>query len=189
MNFGEALVIAGLISQREDAASSKIPFLGELPYIGSAFNRKQYTEAETELIVIVTPEKVAPMQSGQLLPGGPGKFTDTPTDRELFFHHLLEVPNYGEECEQCQPQTMGVPGYMPGPTMTKANPETASPLIGPQEKGSAAVPAAAVSKSAGTTSGTKSVPVSHSNSQSTGKPIRPASKQVSGAGLISPTLR
>lgn len=117
MNFGEALVIAGLVSQRQDAASQKIPFLGELPWIGSAFGRKSYTEAETELMIVVTPEYVAPMSSGQLPPGGPGAFTDIPTDRELFFHNLLEVPKFGDACENCQPGT--AMGLTPDPVFSQ----------------------------------------------------------------------
>ena len=102
MNFGETVVIAGLVSQRQDGASSKIPLLGELPWIGTAFNRKQYTEAETELMITVTPEYFAPMQPGQVPTDGPGMSTDTPTDYELFLHQLLEVPKFGDECEDCQ---------------------------------------------------------------------------------------
>ncbi len=185
MNFGEALVIAGLISQREEAATSKVPFLGELPYIGSAFNRKQYNEAETELIVIVTPEKVSPMPSGQMLPGGPGKFTDTPTDRELVMHHLLEVPSFGEACDQCldggvtgscPPGGFGASGVRVGDDCVKTNSEKASPLIRPQDTGTAAV-------------GGKATPASHSSGTASGKPVKPAVRRSSGSGLISPTLR
>ena len=101
MNFGETLVIAGLISQREDATVVGIPGLGKLPWIGAAFSGKRYTESETELIILVTPEHTAPMSPEQVPPGGPGLFTDTPTDRELFFHNLIEVPKYGDECQMC----------------------------------------------------------------------------------------
>ncbi|MCA9083500.1 MAG: hypothetical protein KDA81_05570 [Planctomycetaceae bacterium] len=99
MNFGETLVIGGLISRREEGSTSKVPFFGELPWIGAAFGRKQYTEAETELVILVTPEYVAPMSPEQIPAGGPGKGTDTPTDHELFFHNLLEVPRVGSECD------------------------------------------------------------------------------------------
>ena len=101
MNFGETLVLAGLISRRDDATTAKVPFLGELPWVGAAFSRKRYTEAETELIILITPEYTAPMSAEQIPYGGPGKFTDTITDRELFFHNLLEVPKYGDECQHC----------------------------------------------------------------------------------------
>lgn len=101
MNFGETLVLAGLISQREDASTAKIPLLGELPWIGAGFSRKRYTKSETELIILITPEYTAPMSKEQIPPGGPGKFTDTVTDKELYFHNLLEVPRYGDECAYC----------------------------------------------------------------------------------------
>jgi len=101
MNFGETLVIAGLTSLREDSTTSKVPFFGELPWIGAVFSRKRYTEAETELIILVTPEYTAPMAKEQIPPGGPGLFTDTPTDHELYFHNLIEVPKYGDECHTC----------------------------------------------------------------------------------------
>lgn len=98
MNFGETLVIGGLIQKREDATTAKIPFFGELPWIGAAFSQKQFNEAETELLILLTPEHVSPMSPEQVPPGGPGLFTDTVTDHELFWHGLLEVPKTGDEC-------------------------------------------------------------------------------------------
>jgi len=101
MNFGETLVIAGLISRREDASVVGVPGLGKLPWIGTAFSLKRYTEAETELVMLITPEYTAPLSQEQIPPGGPGKFTDTPTDHELFFKNLTEVPLFGDECAHC----------------------------------------------------------------------------------------
>ncbi len=103
MNFGEALVIAGLISQKQDVLTQKLPFFGELPYIGAAFSRKTATESERELIIMVTPEYVSPAPASQFPQQGPGMFTDSPTDKELFGMGLLEVPKYGDACENgCQ---------------------------------------------------------------------------------------
>jgi len=99
MNFGQTLVIGGLISRREEGSTQKVPFFGELPWIGAAFSRKQYTEVETELVILVTPEYVAPMSPEQVPAGGPGKYTDAPTDHELFWHGLLEVPKVGPDCD------------------------------------------------------------------------------------------
>ncbi|QDT97643.1 type II and III secretion system protein family protein [Gimesia aquarii] len=107
MNFGETMVIAGLISSRKTAETSKTPFLGELPVIGAAFRRVKYNEGETELVIMVTPELVSPLKSGQTPPGGPGLFTATPTDRELYLDGVLEVPNYGDDCPECR---YSVPG-------------------------------------------------------------------------------
>jgi pilus assembly protein CpaC len=111
LNFGETLVIAGLISQSRTASTSKVPIIGDMPYIGAAFSRKTYTDAETELVIMVTPELVAPMTPDQLPPGGPGLFTDVPTDKELYFYNMIEVPSYGDRCVgTCRPP---VPTYDP----------------------------------------------------------------------------
>ncbi len=103
MNFGEALVIAGLVSQKSNVTTQKLPFFGELPYIGAAFSRKTSVESESELIIMVTPEYVSPAPASQFPQQGPGMFTDTPTDKELFGMGLLETPKYGDACENgCQ---------------------------------------------------------------------------------------
>jgi pilus assembly protein CpaC len=93
MNFGETLIIGGLISNQVTSTTSKIPFLGELPWIGAAFRRVNHNEAETELLVLVTPELVSPIDETQL-PDGPGRSTTSPTDRELYFNGYLETPRY-----------------------------------------------------------------------------------------------
>lgn len=111
MRFGETLMIGGLISTRRTGTMRKIPFLGELPWIGAAFSRKDYSVGETELVILVTPQLVAPMQPHQVPAIGPGQHTDVPTDKELYFDGMLEVPKYGPECETgaCPPQQLYAP--------------------------------------------------------------------------------
>ncbi|MFP6763377.1 MAG: hypothetical protein VB858_07160, partial [Planctomycetaceae bacterium] len=101
MRFGQTLMLAGLLSSRQTAQTRKIPLLGELPWAGSLFRRVSYDDVETELVILVTPELVAPLEAGQVPAGGPGTYTTYPTDRELFFSGLIEVPKYGNECENC----------------------------------------------------------------------------------------
>jgi pilus assembly protein CpaC len=113
MKFGQTLMLAGLISSRQSAETQKIPFLGELPYIGLAFSRRRHDNVETEVVITVTPELVAPLDEGQLPPGGPGGFSDAPTDRELGLYGLIEIPKYGEHCDKCQPSASG-PYVVPG---------------------------------------------------------------------------
>ncbi|MBC7819384.1 MAG: hypothetical protein IAG10_21070, partial [Planctomycetaceae bacterium] len=113
MKFGQTLMLAGLISTRQFATTQKIPFLGELPYIGAAFSRKRYDDSETEVVITVTPELVAPLDEGQVPCGGPGQFTDAPTDRELMAYGLIEVPKLGERCATCGPGPTG-PYLVPG---------------------------------------------------------------------------
>lgn len=98
MNFGETLIIGGLISNRVQATTSKIPFLGELPWIGAAFRRVAHNESETELIVLVTPELASPTDESQL-PDGPGRSTTPPTDRELYWNGYVETQRYARDPE------------------------------------------------------------------------------------------
>lgn len=113
MKFGQTLMLAGLISKRQTTTTQKIPFLGELPYVGAAFSRKHNEDAETEVVITVTPELVAPLDDTQVPTGGPGQFTESPTDRELMAYGLLEVPKLGERCVNCAPGQAG-PVIVPG---------------------------------------------------------------------------
>ncbi len=140
MKFGQTLMLAGLISKRQTATTHKIPFLGELPYIGAAFSRKHNEDSETEVVITVTPELVSALDDGQAPAGGPGQFTDTPTDRELMGYGLIEVPKYGERCANCPPGQAGpliVPGlkqqYGPSlnPTAPAVEPTDRKELLAP----------------------------------------------------------
>jgi pilus assembly protein CpaC len=65
---GQSFVIGGLLDNTESDTFSKIPFLGDIPVLGKFFQSMQKTKANTELIVIVTPEIVAPIPVGAPLP-------------------------------------------------------------------------------------------------------------------------
>lgn len=101
LGFGQTLMLAGLLSSRQNAETAKIPFFGELPWVGALFRKMEYDDVETELVILITPELVAPMSAEQIPPGGPGTFTTFPTDRELYFDGYIEVPNYGDGCFAC----------------------------------------------------------------------------------------
>lgn len=102
MRFGETLAIGGLVSRRETESTTKVPLFGELPWIGALFSTKTSEWAESELIILVTPQYASGAPAGQLPQGGPGLFSDQPTDKELFFHNMIEIPSYGDPCDNCQ---------------------------------------------------------------------------------------
>lgn len=52
---GETLVIGGLIQETEKNKVQKLPFLGDLPYVGSLFRNTTTTNEKTELVIMVTP--------------------------------------------------------------------------------------------------------------------------------------
>lgn len=129
MRFGETFMIAGLLSTRTTARTSKIPLLGELPWLGAAFRRVRYERGETELVIMVTPELVSPLKSNQVPIGGPGLFTEPPLDRELYIDGLLEVPNYGRDARYFQDRG-GVDNYFSGHQPVQGHPGV-SPVVRP----------------------------------------------------------
>ena len=55
---GETVAIGGLITRRDEKNENKVPWLGDLPYIGTAFRYRTQAKAKTELLVILTPHVV-----------------------------------------------------------------------------------------------------------------------------------
>ncbi|TLS72934.1 general secretion pathway protein GspD [Aliarcobacter thereius] len=55
LNNGESVIIGGLIENKNENLEDKVPFLGDIPFIGALF-RNQYTKnKKSNLVVIVTP--------------------------------------------------------------------------------------------------------------------------------------
>jgi pilus assembly protein CpaC len=73
---GETFVIGGLLDNNETETFEKIPFLGDIPILGKFFQSKATNRTNTELIVLVTPEIVAPITAGASTPDlkRPAKF-------------------------------------------------------------------------------------------------------------------
>ena len=61
---GATFVIGGLIDNRESETFEKIPFIGDIPILGKFFQSKIKNRTNTELMVLVTPEIVAPLEAG-----------------------------------------------------------------------------------------------------------------------------
>ncbi|GMA99452.1 secretin N-terminal domain-containing protein [Pelosinus sp. IPA-1] len=54
MNDGETMVIGGLIGSEESKTNNNVPFLSELPLIGTLFKSVHNSKAETEVIIFLT---------------------------------------------------------------------------------------------------------------------------------------
>lgn len=65
---GQSFVIGGLLDNTVSETFDKIPFLGDIPVLGKFFQSVQKSKANTELIVIVTPEIVNPIPAGEATP-------------------------------------------------------------------------------------------------------------------------
>jgi pilus assembly protein CpaC len=71
LQSGQSFAIAGLLNNQVTEALSKIPGLGDIPILGKLFTSKTITKQNSELLVIVTPELVAPIPQGQPVPDLP----------------------------------------------------------------------------------------------------------------------
>ena len=65
---GQSFAIGGLLDNRETESFQKIPFIGDIPILGKLFQSMQRNKTNTELIVLVTPEIVNPIEAGAPLP-------------------------------------------------------------------------------------------------------------------------
>ena len=76
LSEGQSFAIGGLLDNRETDTFQKIPFIGDIPILGKLFQSISKNRTNTELMVIVTPEIVAPIPAGQPLPAlkYPAKF-------------------------------------------------------------------------------------------------------------------
>jgi len=86
---GQTIAIAGLLSEQIRSLSSRIPGLGDIPVLGALFRSVNYQRSLTELVILVTPEIVAPLDAHQYAEL-PGHDVADPSDFELYALGLLE---------------------------------------------------------------------------------------------------
>jgi pilus assembly protein CpaC len=89
MREGQTMAVAGLIQNNIGADSQRVPFLGDLPYLGRLLSLDRTTSGEQELVVLVTPELVHPLNQNELLPL-PGSDVYEPGDLEFYLRGRLE---------------------------------------------------------------------------------------------------
>ncbi|HUN81982.1 MAG TPA: type II and III secretion system protein family protein, partial [Phycisphaerae bacterium] len=86
---GQTFAMAGLLREQVRSVASKLPALGDLPVLGALFSSVRYQKDDTELVVLVTPQLVEPLEPHQVAPP-PGALMRDPNDYELFALGQLE---------------------------------------------------------------------------------------------------
>ncbi|MEH7829693.1 type II and III secretion system protein family protein [Gemmobacter denitrificans] len=82
MRDGESFAIAGLLQDDFRDLNGQVPWLGDIPILGSLFRSAEYQRKQSELVIIVTPHLVTPTR-GQVL-ALPTDRVRIPTEKELF---------------------------------------------------------------------------------------------------------
>jgi pilus assembly protein CpaC len=86
---GQTLAIAGLIQNNLGANADRVPLLGDLPIFGNLWKFDRLTAGEQELVVLITPELVHPLEPKEV-PPLPGSDLFEPGDLEFYVLGRLE---------------------------------------------------------------------------------------------------
>ena len=108
---GQSFAIAGLLQDNVVEAVAKYPVLGDIPVIGALFRSTRFQKNETELIIVVTPRLVKPLDlAKQTLPTD---FYLEPNDFELMLLGYVEgVPekvDFPSSTPSLKNESTGVP--------------------------------------------------------------------------------
>jgi pilus assembly protein CpaC len=112
LGSGQSFMISGLLQNGGNNSVDRTPFLGSLPILGALFRSKSFRRNETELVVVVTPYLVRPVNAGEIA---------LPTDG-------FRLTNPGRQVLLDQDERGRDGARRPGPTV--AQPQGATPGIG-----------------------------------------------------------
>jgi len=95
LKAGQTLALAGLVQTRIEARERGLPFVSDLPFVGSAFRSVREESNEIELLILVTPELVDGLDPHEVPQCGPGMESVSPSNCQLYWGGHLEVPANG----------------------------------------------------------------------------------------------
>ncbi len=85
---GQSFGISGILDHRTTDALSKVPGIGDVPILGQLFRSKSLNHSTMELIVLVTPTVVDPLNNDIPVPSDPSWVTKHPGDLGDFNKNL-----------------------------------------------------------------------------------------------------
>ncbi len=113
LGSGQSFMIGGLLQNNNSNTIDKAPGLGDVPILGSLFRSTGYRRSQTELMIIVTPYLVKPVDANSI--ALPTDGFRTPTDLQNF---LLGQDFSGKSGGKRPVPTLAPPVTVPAPGMT-----------------------------------------------------------------------
>ncbi|MEM6824241.1 MAG: type II and III secretion system protein family protein [Pseudomonadota bacterium] len=113
MRDGESFAVSGLLQDDFEDANSQVPWLGDIPVLGSLFRSTSYQRDQSELVVIVSPHLVSPVRGDAL--AVPTDRVRPPTESELFLLGRTvgrNAPSSGPVGEVARQDFTGSYGYV-----------------------------------------------------------------------------
>ena len=137
LGSGESMMIAGLLSNNHDNSIDKTPGLGDVPVLGAMFRSNAFQRNETELVIVITPYLVKPVNANQIaLPTDGYKAPDDL--KRVLLGQLSDGFTGGDRPKP----TMSVP-VGAEPTIGALSPMPSAPPAGPPQQQAQATPAPA----------------------------------------------
>jgi pilus assembly protein CpaC len=88
LSDGQSFAIAGLLRNTVRDVMDKYPVLGDIPILGALFRSRSFQKNETELVIIVTPHLVKPLDMAKQ--SLPTDFYNEPNDLEWYLLGMME---------------------------------------------------------------------------------------------------
>ncbi len=113
MRDGESFAIAGLLQDDFTDLNGQVPWVGDIPVLGSLFRSAQYARSQTELVIIVTPHLVTPTRGEAL--ALPTDRVQPPSEKDLFLFGRVaaeNAPTTGGAGEVARQDFSGSYGYV-----------------------------------------------------------------------------
>jgi pilus assembly protein CpaC len=109
MRDGESFAIAGLLQDDFRDLNGQVPWLGDIPILGTLFRSADYQRNQSELVIIVTPHLVTPTRGEAL--ALPTDRVRIPTEKELFLFGQTAGKQRGAAGEVSRQDFSGSYGY------------------------------------------------------------------------------
>ena len=90
LKSGQSFMIAGLLQSQNDEILQRLPGAGSMPVLGSLFSSKAYQRRETDLVILITPYLVKPIDPTKKM-ATPLDASKAPTSAEYFLGNIDEV--------------------------------------------------------------------------------------------------
>ncbi len=124
LGSGQSFMIAGLMSNNAQNSIDKTPGLGDVPILGNLFRSTSFRKGETELVIVVTPYLVNPVNANDIKLPTDGFKAANELQRSLQF-----MENDGTTGGD-RPKPTAAPAEAPGPAVSRVDPAAIVPPSG-----------------------------------------------------------
>ena len=121
LGSGQSFMIAGLMSNNAQNTIDKAPGVGDLPILGNLFRSRSFRRGETELVIVVTPYLVKPVNANEI---------KLPTDGFRASSELQQLLGYREndgETGAVRPGPTATDKQVPPPSVGSVTPDAVAP--------------------------------------------------------------